>query len=225
MNKQKKNSKNKAAQHKWQKIIRNKRMYLIVIPLLLVGIAGLFFWNIFLQKSNVQVNSDGYELIGETFVANGQVTQKRVSCGGEELMEDGSVRRGGGICDAGNSLEIDDSLRISTGGGALTSRKPKYISDIESISAGDRVEIRYAKDDRGYASTNCELCYIKKLQDYGVEATFSDGIDEIKSEVQERARLEAQEMGIQKDCVEKGLEEYRLYTRWYKCPSPEPSAD
>lgn len=56
----------------------------------------------------------------------------------------------------------------------MVAKRPKYITNIDSISAGDTIEVRYAKDERGNASTNCASCYIKKLQDYGIEATFDD---------------------------------------------------
>src|SRR5690606_19546267 len=104
--------------------------------------------------------------------AIGQVTQKRTGCGGEKLLTDGTVKKGGGVCDGGDSLLIGDSLGISTGGGGWGSMHTKYITDIKTIGAGDRIQVRYAKDERGNASTNCSSCYIKKLWDYGKDATF-----------------------------------------------------
>lgn len=92
----------------------------------------------------------------------GTVYTKRTSCGLEQLQSDGTVQRGGGVCDGGNSLTVD-KLRINTGGGSLGSRSyPYYISDIKSIHAGDVVEVKYVLDKSGYANTNCASCYVKK---------------------------------------------------------------
>ena len=175
MKKQKKNTKNTTIRpEKREKSKKGRRIFLTSLFLLLLGIVGIFFWSITLQKSNIQVNNGSYELVGETSFINGQVTQKNVSCGGEKLVDDGTVKRAGGICDGGNSIVINNTLRVDTGGGGLSSKRPKYVSDIESIGAGDVIELRYAKDERGNASTNCSSCYIKKLKDYGIEAVFDE---------------------------------------------------
>lgn len=141
---------------------RNTRFKIIAVIIILIVISGFLFRTTFWHQTHIQTNKSGSKLDGPTYRVKGQVTQKRTSCGLETLQADGTVKQGLGICDAGNSLKVD-GLQIWTGGGALVAKPPKYITDIESISAGDRVEVRYVKEARGYASTNCESCYVKKM--------------------------------------------------------------
>lgn len=148
-------------------VIKNKhlnqtRLGVIATVITLTVIMGFLLWNTFLRENSTRVNLRGYALDGPTYTAKGQVTKKRTSCSVEILGTDGMITRGGGICDAGNSLEVAE-LQVSTGGGALESPPRKYVTDIKSIHAGDEVEVRYAKDAYGNASTNCKSCYVKKL--------------------------------------------------------------
>lgn len=123
-------------------------------------------WSDFLHKDDVDVSINyerSYELNGEAHEVTGKITRKTTSCGREVLQEDGSVKRGPGVCDGGNSLTVEGVL-ILTGSGALGGRSPKYISDISELNAGDKVKVLYALDEGGRASTNCEVCYIKKIK-------------------------------------------------------------
>lgn len=43
----------------------------------------------------------------------------------------------------------------------------------------------------------------------------------LQSTAEDRARAEAHEMGQQRDCVEKGLEDYWAFGNFWKCPSIE----
>jgi hypothetical protein len=126
-----------------------------VLGLALVGTLGFVFWNNFMRPEPDTSKDD------PTYSIKGKITEKRTSCGGEILDDNGKPKGVKGICDAGNGIVID-KMYISTGGGALTSNPPKYITNIESVHAGDVVEVRYIKDEDGRPSTNCESCYVKK---------------------------------------------------------------
>jgi hypothetical protein len=126
-----------------------------VLGLVLVGMLGFVFWNNFM-RSEPDTFKDN-----PTYSIKGKITEKRTSCGGEVLDNNGEPKRVKGICDAGNGIVID-KMYISTGGGGLTSNPPKYITNIESVHAGDVVEVRYIKDEDEHSSTNCESCYVKK---------------------------------------------------------------
>lgn len=128
---------------------------IVVLGIVLVGILGFVFWNNFMRPEPDTSKDD------PTYSVKGKVTEKRTSCGREILGSDGKPKHVAGICDAGNNIVIND-VHISTGGGALVSNPPKYITNIESVHAGDVVEVRYTKDEDGRASTNCESCYVKK---------------------------------------------------------------
>lgn len=128
---------------------------IVVLGLALVGTLGFVFWNNFMRPEPDTSNDDS------THSIKGKITEKRTSCGGEVLDNNGEVRPVKGICDAGNGIVID-KMYISTGGGGLTSTPPKYITNIESVHAGDTVEVRYIQDKDGHSSTDCESCYVKK---------------------------------------------------------------
>lgn len=109
----------------------------------LVGALGFLYWDHFIQNRSIvnepqQTNNKTYTLTGTVTAGNG------------------------GLADAGNHLTVD-GLLISTGGGSLSTNPAKYISDISNIRKGDRVEVRYVKDQQGNANTDCESCYVKKL--------------------------------------------------------------
>jgi hypothetical protein len=139
--------------NKNKKSIFQSRCFLVLALIIAIATATLLALPAILKKGN-----DGSTDI--TYVLKGKITEKQTSCGREILSEDGTLKRVGGICDGGNSLEID-GVSISTGGGALVPL-PVYTSNIESLHSGDVVEIRYVKDEEGYTSTNCKSCYIKK---------------------------------------------------------------
>lgn len=127
----------------------------IILAIALLSMLGFAFWSSVLRP-NADISQDS-----TTSLIKGKITQKRTSCGKEILDSNGKPKRVAGICDAGNGIIVDE-MPISTGGGALTSNPPEYITDIEAIHAGDIVEVRYIRDEDGYASTDCESCYIKK---------------------------------------------------------------
>lgn len=128
---------------------------ILILVVALIAALGLIFWNS-LKQSRTNNSTDN-----PTSIIKGTITAKRTSCGEEILGDNGQPKRVAGICDAGNSIVVND-VRISTGGGALTSDPPEYITSIGSLHAGDVVEVKYVKNKEGYSSTNCESCYIKK---------------------------------------------------------------
>lgn len=126
-----------------------------VLVLVLISALGLIFWNNFMRSEPHAPKDD------LTYSIKGKITEKRTSCGEEILDDNGRPKHIKGICDAGNSIVINE-VRISAGGGALTGNPPTYITNIDSVHAGDIVEVRYIKSEDGRPSTNCESCYIKK---------------------------------------------------------------
>jgi hypothetical protein len=102
---------------------------------------------------------------------SGIVTKKYKGCGKETLQSDGSYVKGGGLCDGGNSITLNDKT-ISTGGGALTGKKER-IANTENIHPGDIVEVQYISENGAY-STDCETCYIKLLNQQSISAGFAD---------------------------------------------------
>lgn len=141
---------------------------LAAVAVLLIG--GAAYYILTRPPENVIENND------LTYTLRGKVTVKRTSCGLERLQSDGTVKKGGGICDAGNSLAVDD-VSISTGGGCLCGhdKYPFYISDIDNVHAGDLVEVRYVKKKDGYKSTDCASCYIKKQNSNNIEKQTAIG--------------------------------------------------
>jgi hypothetical protein len=123
--------------------------------IVLIGTLGFVFWNSFIRPKPELSNTE------PTFLIKGKITEKRTSCGKEILGNDDKPKRVAGICDAGNNIVVN-KINISTGGGALTSNPPNYITNIGSLHAGDIVEVRYIQVKNGYSSTNCESCYVKK---------------------------------------------------------------
>jgi hypothetical protein len=128
---------------------------IIVLVAALIGALGFVFWSNFIQpKIDTPVNDS-------TSLIKGKITEKRTSCGREVLGDDDKPKPVAGVCDGGNNIVIN-GVGISTGGGALTGNPSIYQTNIESVHAGDIVEVRYIQDKDGYPSTNCESCYIKK---------------------------------------------------------------
>lgn len=127
---------------------------IIILVTVLLGVLGFVFWNNFMQ-SKPDISSES------TLVVKGKITEKRTSCGREILDSNGKPERVAGICDAGNSIVVDN-VTISTGGGSNGTDRPKYITNIDSLHAGDVVEVRYILDKDERPSTDCESCFVKK---------------------------------------------------------------
>lgn len=125
--------------------------------ILLIAAVLLVFTIGYIIVVSLQKASNGNDDIVHTVA--GTVTGKRTSCGEEKLLDDGTVKRMAGICDAGNGLTVN-GVYVFTGGGAMTGEKER-ISDISLIHPGDNVEIRYVQDKYGQFTTNCESCYVK----------------------------------------------------------------
>lgn len=126
----------------------------IILVVALLGVLGFVFWNHFMQSGPDASNAS-------TLVVKGKITEKRTSCGREILNNNGKPERVAGICDAGNSIVVDN-VTISTGGGSNGTGRPKYITNIDSLHAGDVVEVRYILDKDERPGTDCESCFVKK---------------------------------------------------------------
>ena len=151
-------------------------IFLVLILLLLVGLIGLIgakvSQNRSVSSSNVKnltaTNNEQtqkiptYESEGQIYKIKAKITEKRKSCSKEVLDSDGNIETKTWVCDAGNAITVD-GITIYTGGGMLSPRMPTYVTDIDSIHAGDEVEVQYIIDKDKVASTNCKSCYIKKL--------------------------------------------------------------
>lgn len=138
--------------HKNTLQIIQARNLLFLAAIMLLGVFAIYFLFLLPHKHTTKNN-------GNTYTKTGVVTLKETSCGGEKLQPDGSIKRFGGLCDGGNWLTID-AVRISTGGGALRAGPPDRIFDIDSIHPGERVVVRYVKDDDNSWTTNCDSCYV-----------------------------------------------------------------
>lgn len=128
---------------------------IVALVLTLVGVLGFVFWNNFIRSKMDTPITNSISLI------KGKITEKRTSCGREVLGDDDKPKHVAGVCDGGNNIVVN-GVGISTGGGALTGNPSIYRTNIESVHAGDIVEVTYIQDENGYPSTNCESCYIKK---------------------------------------------------------------
>lgn len=139
-------------------LLQNGSSHMVIIAALvfvLAGVLGIIFWN-----NSTQLKSDPAENT-PTLTIKGKITEKRTSCGREILNDKDEPKKVAGICDSGNSIVVND-ISVSTGGGSLGANPPKYITDINSLRAGDLVEIKYIQDKDGYSSTDCKSCYVKK---------------------------------------------------------------
>ena len=130
----------------------------------LIVIAAISSAGFFLSNDRFVLNGfrhrPTFEDAGKIQTTKGIIQIKQTSCGIEKVNSFGNVQKEPGICDSGNSITVND-IKISTGGGALASREPKYTTNLESLHAGDVVEVRYVTDDNGYSSTNCASCFVK----------------------------------------------------------------
>lgn len=136
-----------------QKAFSSRTVIIVTSALVLVSIGGFVWWSN--SKSDIPESND------YTSAIVGKITEKRTSCGREILDNDNNPKPVEGICDSGNNIVVD-GLNISTGGGSNGINPPTYITDIDSLHAGDIVEVRYIHDENGRPSTDCESCYIKK---------------------------------------------------------------
>ncbi len=135
-------------------MLRSHKLITILIVLVLLGAVGVYFF--ISAKSNDEM-SDAIRVV------KGKVTKKRTSCGLEVLSKDNTVQQEPGLCDGGNYLTVSN-VTISTGGGSLGGGHgyPYYITNIDKIHAGDSIEIGYVVDEKGWETTNCKTCYLKK---------------------------------------------------------------
>lgn len=136
---------------------RSRKNALLIITavaaiLFVISMFTLMLWGNFVKSQHEDAS---------TATVKGKITEKRTSCAKEILDSNGQPKSVSWICDSGNGIVIND-ISISTGGGSNPTKRPRYITEIKSLHAGDVVEVRYIKNEYGRASTDCKSCYVKK---------------------------------------------------------------